>query len=123
MLNAINYNLIDQISLLEPYGKGNSKPTFAVKSLTVRGARILGKDKNVLKLNLTDGKMFIDAIYFGDIVRFEEEVKDAYGELEYNKMLDGSSRNIKMDFVYYPDINEYMGNKKVQLMIQNFRVS
>ena len=122
-LSEINYGLIDEISMLEPYGKGNSKPNFAVKNLIVRGARILGKDKNVLKLNLTDGSMFIDGIYFGNIEVFEEEVKNNYGEMEYMKLLDGNARTIKMDFVYYPEINEYMGNKKVQMVINNFRVS
>ena len=122
-LSEINYGLIDEISMLEPYGKGNSKPNFAVKNLIVRGARILGKDKNVLKLNLTDGSMFIDGIYFGNIEAFEEEVKNNYGEMEYMKLLDGNARTIKMDFVYYPEINEYMGNKKVQMVINNFRVS
>ena len=122
-LKAINYNLIDEIAMLEPYGKANSRPSFAVKNLRVRGARILGKDKNVLKLNLTDGSMFIDGIYFGNIEAFEEEVKNVYGEMEYMKLLDGNSREVKMDFVYYPEINEYMGNKKVQMYIQNFRAS
>ena len=94
-----------------------------MKNLIVRGARILGKDKNVLKLNLTDGSMFIDGIYFGNIEAFEEEIKNSYGEVEYMKLLDGNARAIKMDFVYYPEINEYMGNKKVQMVINNFRVS
>ena len=85
-LSEINYGLIDEISMLEPYGKGNSKPNFAVKNLIVRGARILGKDKNVLKLNLTDGSMFIDGIYFGNIEAFEEEIKNSYGEVEYMKL-------------------------------------
>lgn len=122
-LSEINYGVIDEIAMLEPYGKGNSKPSFAVKNLSVRGARILGKDKNVLKLNLTDGSMFIEGIFFGNIEAFEEEVKNNYGEMEYMKLLDGNARTIKMDFVYYPEINEYMGNKKVQMVINNFRVS
>ena len=54
-INKINYKLIDEIALLEPYGKGNPKPNFAVKGLMVKAARILGKNNNVLKLNLTDG--------------------------------------------------------------------
>ena len=49
--------------------------------------------------------------------------RSSYGEVEYMKLLDGNARAIKMDFVYYPEINEYMGNKKVQMVINNFRVS
>ena len=84
---------------------------------------MLGKDKNVLKLNLTDGNLFIDGIFFGYVDAFEEEVKNSYGEMEYMKLLDGNARGIKMDFVYYPEINEYMGNKKVQIVINNFRIA
>lgn len=43
--------------------------------------------------------------------------------MEYMKLLDGNARGIKMDFVYYPEINEYMGNKKVQIVINNFRIA
>lgn len=121
-INKINYKLIDEIALLEPYGKGNPKPNFAVKGLMVKAARILGKNNNVLKLNLTDGYLNIDGIYFGDIEVALEIIKNKFGEYEYNKMLNGQSNMVKIDIVYFPDINEYNGRKSVQLLIQNIRV-
>lgn len=121
-IRAINYELIDEIALLEPYGKGNSKPSFAVKGLKVKQARVLGKNNNVLKLNLSDGYLNIDGIYFGDIEGVLESIKDKFGELEYNKMLNGNMNMVSVDVIYYPDINEYMGRKSVQLVIQNIRV-
>ncbi|MEE0725476.1 MAG: single-stranded-DNA-specific exonuclease RecJ, partial [Clostridium saudiense] len=90
-INKINYKLIDEIALLEPYGKGNPKPNFAVKGLMVKAARILGKNNNVLKLNLTDGYLNIDGIYFGDIEVALEIIKNKFGEYEYNKMLNGQT--------------------------------
>lgn len=121
-INKINYKLIDEIALLEPYGKGNPKPNFAVKGLMVKVARILGKNNNVLKLNLTDGYLNIDGIYFGDIEVALEIIKNKFGEYEYNKMLNGQTNMVKIDIVYFPDINEYNGRKSVQLLIQNIRV-
>ena len=122
-LSQINYELIDQISLLEPYGKANPKPTFGMKKLKVVEARILGKNRNVLKLKLTDGRLYIEGIYFGDIEGFENSVKDELGEDEYNKVFSGASNNLYLDIICMPDINEFNGNKKVQLVISNYRIS
>lgn len=122
-LSQINYELIDQISLLEPYGKANPKPTFGMKKLKVVEARILGKNRNVLKLKLTDGRLYIEGIYFGDIEGFEESIKLELGEDEYNKVFSGASNNLYLDIICMPDINEFNGNKKVQLVISNYRIA
>ena len=123
LLSQINYELIDQISLLEPYGKANPKPTFGMKKLKVVEAKILGKNRNVLKLKLTDGRLYIEGIYFGDIEDFENSIKDELGEIEYNKVFNGLSNNLYLDIICMPDINEFNGNKKVQLVISNYRIS
>lgn len=122
-IKGINYELIDRISLLEPYGKGNSKPLFGVRKLKVLEGRILGKNSNVLKLKLTDGRLVIEGVYFGDIKSFEEEIIGHYGEYEYNKLLNGRPNSVFLDLTYFPEINEYMGNKKIQLVISNYRIS
>ena len=121
LLKDINFNLIEEISKLEPYGKANPKPTFGMKNLKVLELRVLGKDKNVLKMKLSDGTLFIDGIYFGDIHDFQESLKLSYGEDEYNKAFNGYPDGVKIDIVCVPEINEFRGNKKVQLIIQNYR--
>ena len=121
LLKDINFNLIEEISKLEPYGKANPKPTFGMKNLKVLELRVLGKDKNVLKMKLSDGTLFIDGIYFGDIHDFQESLKLSYGEDEYNKAFNGYPNGVKIDIVCVPEINEFRGNKKVQLIIQNYR--
>lgn len=122
-LNNINYELIDEISLLEPYGKGNSKPSFGIKKLKVVEAKVLGKNKNVLKLKLSDGRLYIEGIYFGDIERFENTIKDELGESEYNKVFNGLQNNLYLDLICIPEFNEFNGNKKVQLVISNYRIA
>lgn len=122
-LNKVNYELIDQISLLEPYGKANPKPTFGMKKLKLLEVKILGKNRNVLKLKLSDGGLVIEGIYFGDIEKFEETMKWEFGDYEYARVLNGEPNNVYLDVICFPEINEYMGNKKVQLVISNYRVS
>ncbi|EOR20994.1 MULTISPECIES: single-stranded-DNA-specific exonuclease RecJ [Clostridium] len=122
-LNKVNYELIDQITLLEPYGKANPKPTFGMKKLKLLEAKILGKNRNVLKLKLSDGGLVIEGIYFGDIEKFEETMKWEFGDYEYGRVLNGEPNNVYLDVICFPEINEYMGNKKVQLVISNYRVS
>ena len=122
-LNNINYELIEEISLLEPYGKGNSKPSFGMKKLKVVEAKVLGKNKNVLKLKLSDGRLYIEGIYFGDIEGFENAIKDELGESEYNKVFNGLQNNLYLDLICIPEVNEFNGNKKVQLFISNYRIA
>lgn len=98
--------LIEELRLLEPFGKGNEKPLFAVGNLIVKSARIIGKNANVLKLILEDGKgTRMEAISFGDVE----------GDLEYIESKE------RISILYYPEMNEYMGRRTVQLVITAYR--
>ncbi|WP_300697278.1 single-stranded-DNA-specific exonuclease RecJ, partial [uncultured Clostridium sp.] len=67
-LEYLNINLIKELDVLEPFGKGNAKPVFGVRDVKVTKAMLLGKDKNILKLRLlTNNKFTIDAMIFYDI--------------------------------------------------------
>ena len=59
---------------------------------------------------------------FWHILITKKIIKNKFGEYEYNKMLNGQTNMVKIDIVYFPDINEYNGRKSVQLLIQNIRV-
>lgn len=98
--------LIGELSLLEPFGKGNPKPLFAERNIRVLGPRILGKNRNVLKCRLEDpsGNQ-MDAVYFGD-------VETCLRKMEEKPV---------MSFTYYPSINEYMGRKTLQVTIVNYQ--
>lgn len=121
-LESINYELINDLEILEPFGKGNSKPLFGAKNVNATKAMILGQNRNVLKLKLKtlSGKI-IDSIYFGDIEEFEKYMSNKYSNEELQKLYDGEFNSIKLDLVFYPSINEYNGNVSIQLVIQNYR--
>lgn len=121
-LEYISFKLVKELKLLEPFGKGNPKPLFGEKDVRIKRAFVLGKNKNVLKLLLLmkNGKT-IDGLYFGNINEFELKLIDKFGQFEVNKMYKGINNKINMDIVYTPTINEYMGNKNLQVIIENYR--
>ncbi|MGN1142525.1 MAG: single-stranded-DNA-specific exonuclease RecJ [Oliverpabstia sp.] len=105
-INYIRKDLIQELKILEPFGKGNEKPVFAQKGLQVQGARVLGKNRNVVKLRLADEAGYaIDGVYFGEGDKFMEDV----------------NRKKTLSVVYYPEIDTYMGREKIQIVIKNYQ--
>ena len=120
-LSAINIRTAEELNYLEPYGKGNSKPLFAQKNISIKRATVFGNERKVLKLRLQDGNSFADCIYFGSIVEFDEYLTERFGETEVRNMYEGRTNNIKLDIIFNVDINEYNGYKNVQLILQYYR--
>lgn len=121
-LGYINEVLIDELELLEPFGKGNPKPIFAERELRVKRVFLLGKNRNVLKLEVVNsyGKQ-MDALYFGDVKGFLDALTDTYGKGEVDKMFQNRENNIRISAIYYPTINEYGGNRSLQITIQYYQ--
>lgn len=121
-LSNINMKLAEELLLLEPYGKGNAKPLFADKDISVRKVTILGANKNVLKLRLlSNTNQYVDCIYFGNIQDFDAYIVEKFGEQELGKLYSGQTNSIKLDLVFNIDINEYNGNRSAQLVMQYYR--
>lgn len=105
-IDYINERLVEELKILEPFGQGNEKPLFAQKQVRIRSCRVIGKNKNVVKLVLEGGsRMPMDGILFTDGIAFEEE---------------RAGRTV-MDIIYYPEINEYNGNRNLQVVIRNYK--
>lgn len=122
-LGYINENMVEELELLEPFGKGNTKPIFAEKNLKVRRASILGKNANVLKLQLVNayGRV-IDAMYFGDVDSFINDLVGHYGQMEVDKMFQNRDNAVILSVIYYPSINEYGGFRSLQIIIQSYQI-
>ena len=119
---CVNEKFIGELAVLEPFGKGNARPVFAEKQVQVESARILGKNKNVLKLQVKDlHGTRMDAMYFGDVNTFVEYVREKFGDIACECLLRGHGHGIVMAFTYYPDINEYQGVRTPQIVIQNYK--
>lgn len=107
-LEYISEPLIEELEILEPFGQGNEKPMFAQKGLHIRSVRVLGKNRNAVKFSLaTDKGAPMDAMLFTDGDAFLEEL--------------GKSR--LLDVIYYPAVNEYNGNKTLQIVIKNYKIT
>ena len=104
-LAYVNRQLVEELKVLEPFGKGNAKPVFADKNIRIRDKRIVGKNRNVVKLTIQDmaGGTY-PAVYFGDAETMMQflETKDV------------------ISIVYYPEINSYMGREEIQFVISNY---
>jgi len=121
-LDYISFSLVEDLKLLEPYGKGNPRPLFGEKNIKIKKAFLLGNNQNVLKLILfTKSGRTIDGIYFGDIDEFERRISNKFGIEELDKLYKGVENKIQLDIVYTPNINEYMGKRSLQVYIQNYR--
>lgn len=121
-LEYLNLHLIEELNVLEPFGKGNSKPVFGVRDAKITKAMLLGKDKNVLKLKLlTNNNITIDAMIFNDLENFESKIIEKYGNEGLDNLYNKSNNNISMDFTFYPSINEWNGNKSIQIVVNGIR--
>ena len=102
----VNEKIVDELKGLEPFGQGNEKPLFAQKSLTIRNVRVLGKNRNVVKMNLvTNTGHPFDGLLFAD------------GDL----FLEEQTGQNTIDMIYYPDVNEYNGTRTLQAIIKNYK--
>lgn len=114
--------LVNELLLLEPFGKANVKPQFADKNLGIDRAVVVGKNQNVLKLTLkTERGKSISAVYFGNVEEFREYYGRKYGENEVQQAFLGRTNGIRMSVVYYPEINRYQGNESIQIVIKNYQ--
>lgn len=114
--------LVNELLLLEPFGKANVKPQFADKNLGIDRAVVVGKNQNVLKLTLkTERGKSISAVYFGDVEKFREYYGRKYGENEVQQAFLGRTNAIRMSVIYYPEINRYQGNESIQIVIKNYQ--
>lgn len=119
----MTFELLNELSLLEPFGKGNEKFLFADSGLKVAQMRILGKNNNMLKLNLINsGGVKFEGIFFGDIPAVLDELKSEFGESEVQKAFKGLPNCIFIAATYIPDKNEFNGIISLQAKIQNIKV-
>ena len=116
----LNYNIVDELKLLEPYGKANPEPLFGTKNVEIKCISIIGKNKNVIKLVLSQ-----DSIEFSGIIftNFDKYIAYLNEKFKTNDIIS-EQNNIKdkfIDILYTPVINEYMNTKSIQLLIKDIR--
>ena len=119
-ISYADFAMVEQMSILEPYGTGNPKPLFAQKNITLCSARIMGKDKNVAKFILQDENGYrVEGICFAQVDDLFARLERDFSKERVDALLSGRG-NIVVQIAYYPDINEFRGNRSLQMVITHF---
>ena len=117
----ITENLIRQLEILEPFGMANEKPVFAEKCTSIERLRIFGQNRNVVSLTVRNKANYkMEATYFTEGDQFVREIRERFGEKETELLLSGKKNNIGMNILYYPELNEYNGQKNIKVVIKGY---
>ena len=121
-VSYVSFRLVEELELLEPFGTGNPKPVFAQKDLKFVSARALGKAGNVLRFTVEDSEQKRwEMMYFGGKDNFEAYAAEKYGQTALDGLYSGKGSPLYFDVVYYPGVNTWQGNTKLQLVMQQYR--
>lgn len=114
--------LVEEFSILAPFGKDNPKPVFADRNLKISRMWIVGKNQNVLRMTLiSEQGRPLSAIYFGDIEAMQTYLMEQYGTQEVDKAFHGRENNMQISIVYSPKLNTYRDSETLQFEIQYYR--
>ena len=121
-LSCVTEELVEELTLLEPFGKGNTKPVFAARNEELISGRILGKNRNVLKLQVKDSSQTaMEAVCFRGAEQMLSLLEERYGKEAVDLLMKGRGSQMKLSVTYYPDMNEYMGKRTVQIVITHYQ--
>ncbi len=123
-IDYIYMDLIRQLDLLEPFGKGNEKPVFADRDLEIVSLRVLGREGRVIRMSLKSRQgRTMDAVYFGEIENLRLPLEEKYGILAAEDTLRGECiHHASLHFTYYPEIDNYYAQPRIQLKITGFQI-
>lgn len=115
-----NEDFLDELSMLEPFGKDNEKPVFAQRNVTFVRGKIFGARSNVVAFTVedTNGRKHV-LKFFGDIPEFNRYVDGKYGEGSAEKIYAGNGDAV-LSVIYSPELNTYNGQTEVQLILRDF---
>ena len=120
--SCVTEEMVRELELLEPFGKGNTKPVFAARNIEIISGRILGKNKNVLKMLVCDAAHTeMDALLFQNVPEFLQMLQEKYGMQAVDAFLNGRSTRMTVSVTYYPDVNEFRGRVTPQIVITHYR--
>ncbi len=102
----IDHDLIQQLNSLDPFGCGNPEPVLCLKGIYMASVPLLLKDSH-LKVNLKYDSFIHEAIGFNMRSAWEE--------------ISSSSFNKIWDIAFYPQINNWQGQNRIQLRLKDVK--
>lgn len=121
-LDYITRELIQEFKILEPFGKANEKPVFADRNIQILSMRILGKNRNVCRMQIRSaGGSDFTAVYFGQVEELLSFLREKYGSGALEQAFAGKDSGMLVSFVYYPELNVYNGRESIQIVVKKYR--
>ena len=105
LFTEINLNFYNILCQMEPFGPDNMKPVFISKKVYNSGYSKIVKEQH-LKFSLNQNNITLNGIGFG--------IADKFSILQMNRPID---------VVYTLDLNEWNGNKSVQIKVIDLKLS
>ncbi|MGE5416433.1 MAG: single-stranded-DNA-specific exonuclease RecJ [Acidobacteriota bacterium] len=106
-LSELSLELVDEFSAMEPFGAANPVPRFIMRRVYTNRVSSIGRNGEHVKFAVEDGAKKVEAIGFG------------WGQAFNTKETDTNL----YDIIFEPEINEYNGNKSLQLKIVDIKAS
>ena len=123
-MSYVTADFVKQLSVLEPFGNGNSKPVFAQKNIRLVSGRILGRNGNVGKYRVEDeGGRQYDMMYFGDLEAWHAFLRKNFGQTACESLYQGGylkGTQMYLHVIYYPDLDVYQGRERLQMIMQDY---
>ncbi len=120
-LDYISKPLVEELNILEPFGKSNEKPVFADKNIQILSMGIFGKNQNVCRMQVrSQGGTTLSAVYFGQVGQFLDFLTEKYGEGAVGRAMAGQGGEMLVSFIYYPEINVFNGKESLQIIVKNY---
>jgi len=122
-LDYISFELVNEINRLAPFGKGNEAPVFAEKNIPIYKVDFIGKDQRTVRMKcISNSRKLITAIFFDGYESFEQLIVENYGLKAFKTILSGKPFDLNLDIAYTINVNEFNGNKTLQMLIKDFRM-
>ncbi len=122
-ISYLSYTLVEELQRLEPFGNGNPRPLFAQKDVAFLSARLLGKNGNAVRFTVLDdqGKRW-EMMAFGDPEPMNAYLAERFGQPAVDRLYQGKGNGeIRLAVVYYPEINTWQGNSRLQLIMRHYQ--
>lgn len=120
-LSYISKDLVEELNILEPFGKANEKPLFADRDIEIISIRILGKNQNVCKMQVKGvNSAVMPALYFGEPQQLLSFLENKFGSRALAMAMAGTGGGMKVSLAYYPEVNRYNGREAIQIVVKNF---
>ncbi len=121
-VSYVSWPLVEELERLEPFGNGNPRPLFAQKDLEFLSARVLGKNRNAVRFTVLDdkGKRW-EMMAFGDPDSMDAYLAERFGQAAVDGLYRGRGEGIRLSVAYYPSVNTWQGNAKLQLIMKYYQ--